>query len=154
VRDNLTFFDRSISDDRINEVIDQLDLGEWYGSMSDGLDTLLTAGGGGLSAGEAQLVAFTRVFLQDPGLIILDEPSSRLDLATERLLERSMQRLLHNRTAIIIAHRLSTVMRADEIMVLEAGRIVEHDRRELLALDSTTRYHRLLRHGANRVVAH
>jgi ABC-type multidrug transport system fused ATPase/permease subunit len=152
VRDNLTFFDRSIDDARIHEVIAELGLEEWYASMPEGLDTQLSAGGGGLSAGEAQLVAFTRVFLQDPGLIILDEPSSRLDLATERLLERSMRRLLKNRTAIIIAHRLSTVRRADEIMVLEAGRIVEHGRREELEHDRTTRFHRLLRHGMDRVV--
>jgi ATP-binding cassette, subfamily B, bacterial len=152
VRDNLTFFDRTIADERIHEVIAELGLEEWYASMPDGLDTLLTAGGGGLSAGEAQLVAFTRVFLQDPGLIILDEPSSRLDLATERLLERSMRRLLKNRTAIIIAHRLSTVRRADEIMILDGGRIVEHGRREELEEDRTTRFHRLLRHGSDRVV--
>jgi ABC-type multidrug transport system fused ATPase/permease subunit len=152
VRDNLTFFDRSISDDRIHAAIAELGLDEWYESMPEGLDTLLSAGGGGLSAGEAQLVAFTRVLLQDPGLIILDEPSSRLDLATERLLERSMRRLLTNKTAIIIAHRLSTVRRADEIMVLETGRIVEHGRREELERDATTRFHRLLRHGLDRVV--
>ena len=153
VRDNLTFFDRSIPDERIHEVIGELGLDEWYASMPQGLDTLLSAGGGGLSAGEAQLVAFTRVFLQDPGLVILDEPSSRLDLATERLLERSMRRLLNNRTAIIIAHRLSTVRRADEIMILEGGRIVEHGRREALEVDSATRFHRLLRHGMDRVIA-
>lgn len=152
VRDNLTFFDRSIPDARIHEVITELGLDEWYATMPEGLDTVLTAGGGGLSAGEAQLVAFTRVFLQDPGLVILDEPSSRLDMATERLLEQSMQRLLRNRTAIIIAHRLSTVRRADEIMVLEAGRIIEHGRREELERNRTTRFHRLLRHGADRVV--
>lgn len=152
VRDNLTFFDRSISDERIHAVIAELGLDAWFSSMPEGLDTLLSAGGGGLSAGEAQLVAFTRVFLQDPGLVILDEPSSRLDLATERLLEQSMRRLLRNRTAIIIAHRLSTVRRADEIMVLEGGRIVEHGRREALELDRTTRFHRLLRHGVDRVV--
>jgi ATP-binding cassette, subfamily B, bacterial len=153
VRDNLTFFDRSVGDDRIHEVIAELGLDEWYASMPEGLDTLLSAGGGGLSAGEAQLVAFTRVFLQDPGLVILDEPSSRLDLATERLLERSMRRLLKNRTAIIIAHRLTTVQRADEIMILEGGHIVEHGRREALEEDRTTRFHRLLRHGMDRVIA-
>ena len=70
-----------------------------------GLDTMLSASGGGLSAGQAQLLAFARVFLKDPGLVILDEPSSRLDPATERLLERAVDKLLRGRTAIIIAHR-------------------------------------------------
>ena len=69
----------------------------------------LPPGGGGLSAGEAQLLAFVRVFLKDPGLIILDEASSRLDPATERRLEQAIDRLLAGRTAIIIAHRLATV---------------------------------------------
>lgn len=147
VRDNLTFFDRSITDDRIRSVIDELGLTGWYGRMPQGLDTQLTAGGGGLSAGEAQLVAFTRVFLQNPGLVILDEPSSRLDRATELLLEHAMERLLRDRTAIIIAHRLSTVMRADEIMILDHGRIREHGAREVLAADTASRFHQLLKTG-------
>jgi ATP-binding cassette subfamily B protein len=115
--------------------------------MPEGLDTEITAGGGGLSAGEAQLLAFTRVFLRDPGLVVLDEPSSRLDLATERLLERAMRRLMKDRTTIIIAHRLSTVRRADRIMILEAGRIIEEGPRHELARDRTSRFHRLLSAG-------
>ncbi len=119
VRDNLTFFDDRVSDDRIRQVIDELGLGEWLESLPKGLDTVLESGGGGLSAGEAQLLAFMRIFLQDPGLVILDEASSRLDPATEHLLERAVDRLVQGRTAIIIAHRLGTVQRADEIMILE-----------------------------------
>jgi ABC-type multidrug transport system fused ATPase/permease subunit len=147
VRDNLTFFNREIPDERIHRVIEELGLSEWYASMPDGLDTHLGTGGGGLSAGEAQLVAFTRVFLQDPGLIILDEPSSRMDLATERLLEDATARLLRNRTAIIIAHRLRTVQRADKIMILDKGVIAEYADRELLVDDVTSRFSELLRTG-------
>jgi ABC-type multidrug transport system fused ATPase/permease subunit len=152
VRDNLTFFNREIPTERIMQVIDDLDLRDWYETLPQGLDTLLTTGGGGLSAGEAQLLAFTRVFLQDPGLVILDEPSSRMDLATERLLERAMQRLVRNRTAIIIAHRLSTVARADEIMVLENGRIREHGTRGALAADPSSQLSMLLKTGLEEVV--
>jgi ABC-type multidrug transport system fused ATPase/permease subunit len=152
VRDNLTFFNREIPTERIMQVIDDLDLRDWYQTLPQGLDTLLTTGGGGLSAGEAQLLAFTRVFLQDPGLVILDEPSSRMDLATERLLERAMQRLVRNRTAIIIAHRLSTVARADEIMVLENGRIREHGTRGALAADPSSQLSMLLKTGLEEVV--
>ena len=94
VRDNLTFFDRSIADERILDVIEELELCDWYASLPDGLDTELETGGRGLSAGEAQLLAFTRVFLRDPGLVILDEASSRLDPATEQLIERAVDRLL------------------------------------------------------------
>lgn len=145
VRDNLTFFDRGIPDRKILEVIDELGLSDWFHALPDGLDSELSAGGGGLSAGEAQLLAFTRVFLHDPGLIILDEPSSRLDPATERLLESAMERLLQDRTAIIIAHRLATVARADEIMILQDGVIREHGERRALEADPTSRFAELLR---------
>jgi ATP-binding cassette subfamily B protein len=93
------------------------------------------------------LLALTRVFLKNPDLIILDEASSRLDPATERLLERAMSRLLHNRTAIIVAHRLATVRHADEILILDAGRIKELGKREALANDSDSYFHHLLQTG-------
>src|SRR5690606_35321571 len=104
VRDNLTFFNRNIPDECILEAIYDLGLGPWLESLPEGLDTRLRSGGSGLSAGEAQLLAFTRVFLKDPGLIILDEASSRLDPVTEQRIERAIDKLLHNRTGIIIAH--------------------------------------------------
>jgi ATP-binding cassette subfamily B protein len=153
VRDNLTFFDRRISDGRIREVIEELELADWYASLPEGLDTELESGGRGLSAGEGQLLAFTRVFLRDPGLVILDEASSRLDPATERRIERAVDKLLRNRTAIIIAHRLGTVQRADEIMILEDGRVAEYGSREWLAATSTSRFSHLLRTGLEEVLA-
>jgi ATP-binding cassette subfamily B protein len=152
VRDNLTFFDRSIDDERIVTVLRELGLEAWYNSLPNGLDTKLATGGGGLSAGEAQLLAFTRIFLQDPGLVILDEASSRLDPATEHLIERAVDKLVRDRTAIIIAHRLGTVQRTDEIMILDHGRIVEHDTRKRLAHDPTSRFYRLLQTGLEEVL--
>jgi ABC-type multidrug transport system fused ATPase/permease subunit len=112
-----------------------------------GLDTVLGPGGQGLSAGEQQLLAFARVFLQDPGVVILDEPSSRLDPVTEALIATATERLYSGRTVVIIAHRLETVRLADEIMVVDSGRIVEHDRREVLAADENSRYAALLAAG-------
>ena len=153
VRDNLTFFDRSIPDTRIQEVIERLELAEWYDALPDGLDTKLETGGRGLSAGEAQLLAFTRVFLRDPGLVILDEASSRLDLATEQLIERAVDILLKDRTALIIAHRLGTVHRADEIMILQDGEIIEHGERVALASDPHSRFAHLLETGLEEVLA-
>src|SRR5206468_11180192 len=94
VRDNLTFFDRTIKDEQILMALADLGLQEWYQSLPLGLDTVLGSGGAGVSAGEAQLLAFTRVFLKQPGLVILDEASSRLDPATERLIDRAVERLL------------------------------------------------------------
>ncbi|MDQ3856567.1 MAG: ABC transporter ATP-binding protein/permease, partial [Chloroflexota bacterium] len=147
VRDNLTLFNPVLPDSRIELVLREVGLGSWLAALPDGLDTRLESGGGGLSAGEAQLLAFARVFLRDPGLVILDEASSRLDPATERLIERAVDRLLRDRTAIIIAHRLATVERADYILVLEGGRVLEAGRRELLAADPSSRYSVLLRAG-------
>ncbi|MEO6458373.1 MAG: ATP-binding cassette domain-containing protein, partial [Chloroflexia bacterium] len=148
VRDNITFFDTSISDDRIMQALDDLGLVEWYTRLPNGLDTMLASGGGGLSAGEAQLLAFTRVFLKDPGLVILDEASSRLDPFTERLIERAVHRLMRERTGIIIAHRLSTVELADTILILEDGRMAEYGPREALTADHSSKFSHLLRTGA------
>jgi ATP-binding cassette, subfamily B, bacterial len=149
VRDNLTFFDDSVSDEKIKNVLTELGLTQWLESLPQGLDTNISAAGGNLSAGEAQLLAFARVFLKDPGLIVLDEPSSRLDPATEKRLALAVNKLLRGRTAIIIAHRLDTVQRADEIMILDGGNILEHDKRETLANNSHSRFSQLLRAGHN-----
>ena len=92
VRDNLTFFDESIPDERLVEVIDELHMRPWLDSLPDGLDTRLLSEGAGLSAGEAQLLAFARVFLKGSGVLILDEASSRLDRSTEQMIERAVDR--------------------------------------------------------------
>ena len=153
VRDNLTLFDRSVSDERIREAIEALELLDWYQSLPKRLDTRLETGGQGLSAGEAQLLAFTRVLLRDPGLVILDEASSRLDPATERRIERAIDKLLQGRTAIMIAHRLDTVHRADEIMILEEGEMREYGERERLACDPNSRFYSLLQTGLEGMLA-
>ncbi len=147
IRDNLTFFDDSISDDELIEVIQRLELDEWLNSLPAGLDTMLDSGNGGLSAGQAQLLAFTRVFLRDPGVVVLDEASSRLDPTTETLLERAIDHLLENRTAILIAHRLETVARADDIVILENGRVIEHGDRQRLQADPESVFSQLLATG-------
>ncbi|MCB0142617.1 MAG: ATP-binding cassette domain-containing protein, partial [Caldilineaceae bacterium] len=124
VRNNLTLFDATISDVQVVDVLEQVGMKPWLDGLADGLETKL--GSNSLSAGEAQLLAFARVFLADPGLVILDEASSRLDPATEARVERALNALLQKRTAIIIAHRLSTVQRADAILILEEGRVREY----------------------------
>jgi ABC-type multidrug transport system fused ATPase/permease subunit len=153
IRENLTFFDRSISDERILATLEELELGDWYRSLPKGLDTELDTGSRSLSAGEGQLLAFTRVFLRNPGLVILDEASSRLDPATEQRLERAIDKLLQGRTAIIIAHRLGTVQRADEIMILEGGSVSEYGQRRQLAADPNSRFYQLLQTGLEEVLA-
>jgi len=153
VRDNLTFFDTAIDDARLMAALDALGMGDWLRALPDGLDTMLASGGTGLSAGQAQLLAFARAFLRDPGLIILDEASSRLDPATERQLEQALTRLLRGRTAIIIAHRLRTLERVDQIMILEAGRVRERGPRADLVRDQRSRFAQLLRVGMEDALA-
>lgn len=148
VRDNLTLFGaQPAADTRLVEVLDSLGLGRWYGDLPHGLDTTLGADGIGVSAGEAQLLAFARVFLRDPGLVILDEAASRLDPVSEARIERAIDQLLQGRTAILIAHRLASVARADEILVLDGGRTAEQGPRHALAGDPDSRFARLLATG-------
>ena len=156
VRDNLTFFDPAIDDARILTVLEQIGLGGWLrrlprASGEGDLDPLLSTGA--LSAGEAQLLAFARVFLRDPGLVILDEASSRLDPATERHIERAIDALFADRTGIVIAHRLATVARCDDVVILEDGQVVEQGPRLALAGDPTSRFAGLLRSGLEQVLA-
>ncbi|OMF37864.1 helicase [Paenibacillus sp. FSL H8-0548] len=153
VRDNLTFYDDHIHDEEILLVLRELGLWSWYESLQDGLDSSLSSGGGSLSAGEAQLLAFARVFLTNPGFVILDEASSRLDPLTEYRLEQAISRLLRKRSCIIIAHRLATVQRADQIVILEQGRIVESGPRIALAADSNSRFSRMLAAGLEEALA-
>lgn len=146
LRDNLTLFKKDIPDERLRAAIHEVGLGDWFASLSDGLNTVLEPSSTGLSAGQAQLLAFARVFLKDPGLVILDEASSRLDPATEQQLERTIEKLLRGRTAIIIAHRLKTIDRVDELMILENGRCVEYGEKSRLE-HSNSRFAELLKAG-------
>jgi ATP-binding cassette subfamily B protein len=152
LRENLTFFDADISDESVLQALRDLGLWDWYVSLPKGLDTELESGGGGLSAGEAQLLAFTRIFLRDPGLIILDEATSRLDPATEHLIEQAVDKLVKNRTAIVVAHRLGTVQRADDILILEDGHMREFGERQTLASDPGSRFYQLLQIGLEEVL--
>lgn len=152
VRANLSFFASASDDARLEAALRDLGLWHWVTTLPDGLDTIL-GGAHGLSAGEAQLLAFARVFLKNPGLVILDEASSRLDPSTEHLLECAIDGLLANRSAIIIAHRLKTVQRADLILLLDNGQVVEFGPRAALAADPTSQFARLLRTGMQEVLA-
>jgi len=153
VRDNLTLFKSGFADARLLEALRTLGLWPWYQSLPAGLDTVLQTGSHGLSAGQAQLLALARIFLRAPDLIILDEASSRLDPATEQRVERAVDLLLADRTAIVIAHRLRTVQRADAIMILEGGQVIEYGARAALAADPHSRFSGLLRTGLEEALA-
>ncbi len=153
VRENVRLFDPSVSDERIHAALAELGLSSWALGLPQGLDTVVGTADAGLSAGQGQLLALARAFLADPGVVILDEASSRLDPATEGLLEHAVDRLLAGRTAIIIAHRLSTIRRADQIAILDDGRVIEFGEREALANDPGSRLSQLLATGMEEVLA-
>ncbi len=153
VRDNLTFFDTSIDDTVLLHIIHTLNLQKWYLRFPQGLDTYLSPSGHGLSAGEAQLLAFIRIFLKNPSLAILDEASSRLDRTTEQLLQQATSTLMSYRTGIIIAHRLSTLLHVDYLMLLDQGTIVEYGQREELLNSNVSIIAQLLKQHNEQVLA-
>jgi len=148
VRDNLTLFDDGVSDGRIRAALESLGMTGWLRELPIGLDSPIGSGGAGLSAGQAQVLAGARILLRDSDVVILDEASSRLDPATARLVQPALTRLLDGRTGIVVAHRLDTIAFADDILVLEDGRVVEHGPRLDLAADPTSHFARLLRLAA------
>jgi ABC-type multidrug transport system fused ATPase/permease subunit len=152
LRDNLTLFDDAVPDAQLLSALASVGLGDWLWELPEGLDTILGAGGVGLSAGQAQVLACTRVLLRDPDVVILDEASSRLDRATERLVHTALDALLTGRTGIIVAHRLETVALADDILVLEDGQVREYGPRRALGADPGSQFAALLRSAHEEVI--
>ncbi|MEJ7723392.1 MAG: ABC transporter ATP-binding protein [Ilumatobacteraceae bacterium] len=144
VRDNLTLFGTvAATDAELTDALERSGLGGWLTVLPGGLETMLH-GSSELSAGEAQLLAFARVLIADPGLIVLDEASSRLDPGTEARLTASTAQLLGGRTAVVIAHRLSTLESVDHIVMLDRGVVAEQGSRAQLEADPTSRFASLL----------
>ena len=134
IRDNLIFARDYISDEELNSAIDKIGLREMIERLPDGIDTTVHERGQSLSTGERQLLAIGRAFLANPRVLVLDEATSSLDLQSEVAVERALDAILEQRTAILIAHRLSTAQRADRILVVQGGRITEEgSHRELMA---------------------
>ena len=125
VADNIRFGRPEADDDQVRAAAQAVGADGFITGLPDGYDTDVAKRGGRLSAGQRQLVAFARAFLADPAVLILDEATSSLDIPSERLVQRALRTVLAQRTALIIAHRLSTVEIADRVLVIEGGRIVE-----------------------------
>jgi ABC-type multidrug transport system fused ATPase/permease subunit len=141
VRDNVTLFDDTPTDDDVVQALRKVGLDAL---AEAGVDRPLGSAGVGVSAGEAQLLALARVWLREPDLVVLDEATARVDPETEARLEEAIAGLLVGRTSLVIAHRLSTLRRVDEIAVFERGQIVEHGERAALAGDGESRFRHLL----------
>ncbi len=147
IRENVTLFDNRIPDIRIESILLDIGLGNWLEKLPEGLDTIISSSEQGISAGEAQLLALARVFIKSPNLVVLDEASSRLDPATEHLLDQAIEKLLINRTGILIAHRLATLEKVDDILIIDKGKIIEYGKREILAKDTKSKFYLLLQTG-------
>lgn len=152
IRDNVTFFDKEIPEEIILEIFKDIGLEKWYNNLPNGLETIIKSEECGLSAGEEQLLALTRAFLKDPKIVILDEASSRLDPATERQIEIALEKLLQGRSAIIIAHRLTTLYKVDDILILSDGEMMEYGSREDLAKNPNSQFSQLLQKGMEEVL--
>jgi ATP-binding cassette subfamily B protein len=134
IRDNIAFARPGATDDEVEEAVRTVGLSDLIDRLSAGVDTVVHERGQSLSSGERQLIALARAFLAHPRVLVLDEATSNLDLQSETKIEAALDILLEARTAVLIAHRLSTAMKADRIVVVDEGRIVElgtHD--ELVA---------------------
>ena len=133
--ENITIF-ADLPRSTVDAAVDELGLTAWVESLPRGLDTLLGPGGTSLSAGEEQLVAFARLLVRDVRVVVLDEATARMDPLTEARVVRAAERLLSGRTGLLVAHRLSTTERAEQVAVLDRGRVVQHGPRDELAASS------------------
>jgi ABC-type multidrug transport system fused ATPase/permease subunit len=132
VRDNLSYGRPRASFEELKEACRAANALEFIEALPHGFDTEVGEGGGFLSGGQRQRLTIARAFLKNPRILILDEATSALDTASERLIQQSLEKLMEGRTAFVIAHRLSTVVNSDRIMVMRAGRVVESGRHEEL----------------------
>jgi len=141
--ENIALFDPELVEPAVRALA-ELDLSAWVADLPDGIATRLGEGGYVLSAGQEQLVAFARILVRDPHVVILDEATARMDPVTEARVQRATERLLRNRIGIVIAHRLSSVRRCDEVIVLADGEVVEagplHESRRFAQLLATSQF--------------
>jgi ATP-binding cassette, subfamily B, bacterial len=142
IADNVRYGCPGMSDEEVGDAFDELGLAPWIEGLQAGVATPVGQRGESLSAGERQLVAIARAYVADPDLLVLDEATSAVDPATERRLTRALDTLTDGRTTLTIAHRLSTAERADEILVVDAGRVVQRGRHAEL-VDADGPYARL-----------
>src|SRR5690606_18366032 len=141
-RENIAYGNPEATEEEILEAARAAYVDRFVHALPDGYDTMIDEEGGGVSAGEKQLITIARAFLAKPSILILDEATSSVDTRTELLVQQATAALRRDRTSFVIAHRLSTIRDADLIVVMEAGRIVEHGDHQRL-LEERGAYYRL-----------
>ena len=143
VAENIRFAEPGLSDEQLARAFEELGLDDWAASLPEGLDTPVGERGEALSVGERQLVALVRAYVADPDLLVLDEATSAVDPATEVRLQRALDLVTRGRTTVAIAHRLSTAQAADEVIVVDAGRVVQRGPHAELVAQEDSVYARL-----------
>jgi ATP-binding cassette subfamily B protein len=134
-RDNLRYGRWEADDAALWAAAEAANAADFLHALPDGLDTFMGEGGARLSGGQRQRLAIARAVLRDAPLLLLDEATSALDAESERLVQRALERLMVDRTTIVIAHRLATIRAADRIVVMEQGRIVEQGSHDVLSAE-------------------
>jgi ATP-binding cassette, subfamily B, multidrug efflux pump len=125
ILNNITLFDATISKEKVIAAAKEIGVDEFINSLPGDYDFVVAERGVTLSSGQRQLIAFLRVYVRNPKILILDEATASIDTATEELLQLALEKLATNRTTIVIAHRLSTIVNADKILHLENGSVLE-----------------------------
>jgi ABC-type multidrug transport system fused ATPase/permease subunit len=151
VLENIRFGGPQATDADVIQAVEQLDCLDLISSLPDGFHTQVGERGGNLSLGQRQIVCFARAMLADPRILILDEATSSVDAITEARVQQALARLLSGRTSFVVAHRLSTIRDAEQVLVLEHGRIIERGKHAILLSQGgayTAMYHRFVAHAA------
>jgi len=149
-RENIILFNKDFKDDYLLECVNKLGLSKWFQNFKNGLDTNISRQN--LSEGECQLISLILAYIKNPEIIIFDEATAHLDPITEKLLNNSYQTLLKGKTAVIVAHRLKTLEKVDEIILVKEGKIAEHESRAVLEADSNSEYAKLLKKEAGELI--
>ena len=147
LRDNLRLFDGFYSDSQVEDALAHLELLSWLDGQPKGLDTVMSSSSLDLSTGQAQRLALVRIFLRNPEVVILDEAVSSLDPATEDEVEKSLQRLLQGRTGIVIAHKMKSIEKVDDVLILDQGKMLEYGPRSELIAYPQSQLNHLIRQG-------